>query len=99
MGLYIYKVFRNYSFKLVQEVENIKTNIFHYGRGSVPNVEYAPKLEYLDILESTVDISELVYVRGGDKQMLSTCNRMNVCEECSLFYSIIFIFLVILIFL
>ena len=24
-------VFRNYSFKLVQEVENIKTNIFRYG--------------------------------------------------------------------
>ena len=27
----------------------------------------------------------------GDRQMLSACNRMNVCEECSLFYSYIYI--------
>ena len=51
----------------------------------MPNAEYAPKLEYLDILVKMVDISELVDVRGGDIQMLSTCNRMNVFEECSLF--------------
>ena len=57
----------------------------------MPNAEYAPKLEYLDILMKTVDISELVGVRCGDRQMLSTCNRMNVCEECSLFYSYIYI--------
>ena len=51
----------------------------------MPNAEYAPKLEYLDILVQTIDISELVGDRCGDRQMLSTCNRMNVCEECSLF--------------
>ena len=55
----------------------------------MPNAGYAPKLEYLDILVKMVDISELVVVRGGDRQMLSTCNRMNVYEECSLFYSYI----------
>ena len=60
-------------------------------RGSVPNAEYAPKLEYLDILVKTINISELVGVRCGDRQMLSTCKRMNVCEECSLFYSYIYI--------
>ena len=60
-------------------------------RGSVPNVEYAPKLEYLDILVKMVHFSELVDVRGEDRQMLSTCNRMNVCEECSLFYIYIYI--------
>ena len=57
----------------------------------MPNAEYAPKLEYLDILVSMVDISELVDVMCGDRQMLSTSNRMNVCEECSLFYSYIYI--------
>ena len=60
-------------------------------RGSVPNAEYAPKLEYFDNLVKIVDISELVEVRRGDRQMLSTCNRMNMCEECSLFYSCIYI--------
>ena len=30
------------------------------GRGSVPSAEYAPKLEYLDILVKKIDISELV---------------------------------------
>ena len=30
----------------------------------MPNAEYAPKLEYLDILAKMVDISELVDVRG-----------------------------------
>ena len=59
--------------------------------GTVPNAEYAPKLEYLDISVKMVDISELFDVRGGKRQMLSTCNRMNVCEECSLFYSYIYI--------
>ena len=53
--------------------------------GRVPNAEYAPKLEYLDILAKTVDISQLVGVRCRDIQMLSICNRVNVCEECSLF--------------
>ena len=63
----------------------------------MPNAEYAPKLEYLDILVKTIDISELVDDRCGDRQMLSTCNRMNVCEECSWFYRYcIFIFLGIL---
>ena len=57
----------------------------------MPNAEYAPKLEYLDILVKMVDISERVDVRCGDRQMLSACNRMNVCEECSLFYSYIYI--------
>ena len=47
----------------------------------MPNAEYAPKLEYLDILVKTIDISDLVAIRCGDRQMLSTCNRMNVCEE------------------
>ena len=51
----------------------------------MPNAEYAPKLEYLDILVKTIDISELVGIRCGDRQMISTCNRMNMCEECSLF--------------
>ena len=60
-------------------------------RGSVPNAEYASKLEYLDILVKTIDISELVGIRCGDRQMLSTCNGMNVCEECSLFYRYIYI--------
>ena len=27
----LYRVFRNYSFKLIQEVDNIETNIFRYG--------------------------------------------------------------------
>ena len=31
-------------------------------RGSVPNAEHAPKLEYLYILVKMVDISELVHV-------------------------------------
>ena len=57
----------------------------------MPNAEYAPKLEYLGILVKTIDISELVDVRCGDSQMLSTCNRMNVCEECSLFQGYIYI--------
>ena len=57
----------------------------------MPNAEYAPKLEYLDILVKMLDISELVGVRSRDRQMLSTCNRMNICEECSLFYSYIYI--------
>ena len=46
----------------------------------MPNAEYAPKLEYLDILVKMVDISELVGIRCGDRQMHSTCNRMDVCE-------------------
>ena len=57
----------------------------------MPNAEYAPKLEYLDILAKTIDISELVGVRCGDRQMLSNCNRMNVYEQCSLLYSYIYI--------
>ena len=56
------------------------------------NAEYAPKLEYLDILVKVIDISELDGDRCGDRQMLSTCNRMNVCEECSLFSSYIYIY-------
>ena len=66
----------------------------------MPNAKYAPKLEYLGILVKTIDISELVGIRCGDREMLSTCNRMSVCEECSLFYKyIVFIFLGILSFL
>ena len=33
----------------------------------MPNAEYAPKREYLDILVKTVDISELIDVRVGTK--------------------------------
>ena len=67
-------------------------------RGSVPNAEYAPKLEYLDILVKMVDISELVDVRGEDRQMLSTCNRMNVCVKSAVCFTVTFILLRILIF-
>ena len=49
------------------------------------NVDYTPKLEYLEILVKIVDISELVGVRCGDRRSLSTCNRVSVCEGC-IFY-------------
>ena len=47
-------------------------------RGSVPNAEYAPKLEYFDILVKMVDISELVDVRGGG-QTDAFCLQSNEC--------------------
>ena len=51
---------------------------------------------YLMLIVSSVNCFitiwlELVGIRCGDRQMLSTCNRMNVCEDCSLFYSYIYI--------
>ena len=54
-------------------------------RGSVPNAEYAPKLEYLDILLKMIDISELV----------DEC----VCVESAVCFTVMFIFLGIVIFL
>ena len=49
------------------------------GRGSVPNAEYAPKLKYLDILVKTIDISELVGVRCGDRQTDAFYLQSNEC--------------------
>ena len=52
-------------------------------RGSVPNAEYASKLEYLDILVSMVDISELQSIQRKDKVtvnklylLLRACTRL-----------------------
>ena len=45
---------------VISALINIILNVCN--RGSVPKAEYAPKLEYMDILVKMVDISELVDV-------------------------------------
>ena len=55
------------------------------------NAKYAPKMEHIHILVKTVVISELIGIKSGDRQLLSTCDRKRVCGECSLFYSYIYI--------
>ena len=65
----------------------------------MPNAEYAPKLEYLDILVKMVDISELVAVVcvGTDRCFLLAIELM--CVKSAICFTVIFIFLGILIFL
>ena len=65
----------------------------------MPKAEYAPKLEYLDILVKMFDISELVDVMcvGTDRCFLHVIERM--CVKNAVCFTVIFIFLGILIFL
>ena len=63
---YIYRVFRNYSFKLIQEIENIKTNTFCYSTN-------VPWQQFLMIGTICTDDSLACYSSSTQRWSLNKC--------------------------